>query len=69
MIKYGKIIEYNGSSGQIICSEGYKYILLEQNVLYNNPKLGDLISFKEEIYKTPEIEERVATFVKKIEEK
>lgn len=69
MIKYGKITEYNGSSGEIVCSQGFKYILLEQNILYNKPKIGDLVSFREEIYKTPEIYEKVATFIKKIEEK
>lgn len=69
MIKYGKIIEYNGSSGEIITSEGIRYILLEQNILYNDPKVDDFVSFKEEIYETPEIFERIATFVKKLEEK
>lgn len=69
MIKYGKIIEYNGSSGEIICSDGFKYILLSQNILYNNPKIGDVVSFKEEIYKTPEIYEKIATFINKVEKK
>lgn len=69
MIKYGKIVEYNGSNGEIICSEGFKYILLKQNLLYEVPEIGDVVSFREEIYKTPEIYEKIATFVKKIEEK
>ena len=67
MIKYGKIIEYNGTNGEILCSEGFKYILLSQNLLYKNPKVGDFVSFKEEIYKTPEISEKIATFINKIE--
>ena len=69
MIKYGRIIKYNGSSGEIICIDGFKYILLEQNILYKEPKIGDIVSFKEEIYKTPEICEKVATFIKKVEKK
>lgn len=66
MIKYGKIIEYNGSNGKIISNEGIKYILLSQNILYENPQIGDVVSFKEEIFKTPEISEKLATFIKKI---
>ena len=69
MIKYGKITDYNGCSGEIICSEGVKYILLDQNILYKEPKIGDIVSFKEEIYKTPEICENIATFINKVEKK
>ncbi len=68
MIKYGKIIEYNGCSGEIVSSEGIKYILLSQELLYEEVKIGDIVSFKEEIYKTPEINEKIATFIKKVEE-
>lgn len=66
MINYGKITEYNGSSGLIIDKEGNKYILLSQNILYENAKIDDYVSFIVETYKTVEIEEKVATFVKKV---
>lgn len=69
MIKYGKIINYNGCSGEIVCSEGIKYILLQQNILYKEPKIGDIVSFKEEKYATPEICEKIATFINKVEKK
>ena len=66
MIKFGKIVDYNGSSGYIISENGVKYILLEQNLFYKDAKVGDYVSFKEERYKTVEIDELIATFIKKI---
>ncbi len=66
MINYGKIMDYNGSSGYIIDKDGNKYVLLSQNILYKDAKKDDYVSFKVEIYKTIEIEERIATFVKKV---
>ena len=66
MKNYGKITEYNGSNGYITSKDGIKYILLSQNILYDNAKIGDYVSFKEEIYKTIEIEEKIATFINKI---
>ena len=67
-MKYGKIIDYNGSSGQIIDESGNKYILSYQNILYDNAKNGDLVQFKIEIFETPEIKEIIAINVKKIKE-
>ncbi len=63
MIKYGKIAEYNGNSGFIIDSEGNKYIVTSNNIEYNNVKENDFVSFKVELYKTIEVEEKIATFV------
>ena len=65
-MKYGKVLEYNGSSGYIISDNGIKYILLSQNIVDEDIKKDDYVSFREEIYKTVEIEEFIATFVKKI---
>jgi hypothetical protein len=62
----GKIIDYTGSSGFIIDNNGNKFIVSSNNILYSNPKCGDLVSFKIEIFKTVEIEEKIAVFVKKI---
>ena len=67
MKNIGKIINYVGCSGLIIDNEGKKYILLKDNILYLNPKIGDLVTFKVEKFKTVEIEENIATFVAKVE--
>ena len=67
-MKYGKVIEYNGSSGYIIGDNGEKYLLLTQNIISNDIKTGDYVSFREERYKTVEIDELIATFVKKIKD-
>ena len=67
MKNIGKIIDYNGSSGLIVDNNGEKYILSKNNILYSNPKNNDLVVFNVEIFKTIEIEEKIATFVSKIE--
>lgn len=66
MINYGKVMNYNGSSGYIIDKDGNKYILLCQNITSKDIKNGDYVTFKIETYKTVEITELLATFVKKI---
>ena len=38
-MKYGKVIEYNGSSGYIIGDNGEKYLLLTQNIISNDNPL------------------------------
>ena len=67
-MKYGKIVNYNGSSGYIISEDGVKYLLLAQNIINDDVKEGKYVSFKEERYKTVEIDELIATFVKKIKD-
>ena len=67
-MKYGKVIKYNGSNGYIISDNGIQYLLLAQNIINNDIKEGDYVSFKEERYKTIEIDELIATFVKKIKD-
>ncbi len=67
-MKYGKIVNYNGSSGYIISEDGVKYLLLAQNIINDDVKEGNYVSFKEERYKTVEIDELIATFVKKIKD-
>ena len=68
MVKYGKIIDYNGSSGTIIDEFGNKYILNYNNLHYKNAKKNDYVSFKEEIYKTTEIEEKIVVFVRLVKQ-
>ena len=63
----GKIINYNGSNGEVIDKTGKKYILSKNNCIYPNPQNGDLVVFKEEIFETVEVKEILATFVSKIE--
>lgn len=68
MIKtIGKIANYKAGSGLIIDSNGIQYIVTKQNIMYPNPKNGDLVSFNIEKFKTVEIDVNLATFVKKYE--
>lgn len=63
----GKIVNYTGGSGLIMDSEGNSYILLENNLLYSVPQIGDIVSFQVEVFKTIEIDEKIAVFVNKVE--
>ena len=65
MNNIGKVIEYDGFNG-IIESNGIKYIFNKNNVL-NDIKIGDIVKFNSEIYKSVEIIKYVATFVEKID--
>ena len=53
----GKIVNYTGGSGLIMDSEGNSYILLENNLLYSVPQIGDIVSFQVEVFKTIEIDD------------
>lgn len=65
MKNIGKIINYNGSNGLIIDKNGEKYILSKNNLLYSDPRNGDIVTFKVEKFKTIEIEKNIATFVQR----
>ena len=65
----GKIINFNGTSGEIIDIAGITYILSKNNIIYPNPQNGDIVIFKVEEFNTVEVNERIAIFVSKIEEK
>lgn len=66
MKNIGKIINYTGSSGIILDNNGKKYIVSKNNISYPNPQNGDLVTFKIEEFKTIEVEEKIATFVQRL---
>ena len=68
MKKYGVVIRYDGNNGEILSVDGVKYVILSQNLLSKDIKVGDKVSCKEEVFETVEIKEFVATFMKKINE-
>ena len=62
----GKIIKYNGSSGLIVDENNNQYLLLNHNIVGNEKiNVDDIVSFLPEVFKTIEIEEKVATFIEK----
>jgi len=65
MRKTGKIKEYDGYSGVIVDADKNTYLLLENDVLDKDLKTGDIVTFEPEVYKTLEIIENVARFVRK----
>ena len=64
MIKHGIIKEYDGYTGIIITIDRGEYILLKKEILYENPKIGDIVSFKYETISTEFETKYIARFVK-----
>ena len=66
MKKYGKVINYEGVSGNIKGIDGINYLLLDKNIIETdlNIKKDDNVEFESEYIKTPEVEINIAMFVK-----
>ena len=64
-MNYGKIVEFDGNVGNITDINGKKYLLLKHE-LKDDLEKNDYVVFKAEAYKSPEINENIARFVKKL---
>lgn len=68
--KEGKVTEYNCNTGIIIDRDNNEYLIIKNNIKDDdNLTIGDDVIFIPEIFKTIEIEERIATFIQKIKKK
>ena len=65
VLNYGKIVEFDGNVGNITDINGKKYLLLKHE-LKDDLEKNDYVVFKAETYKSPEINENIARFVKKL---
>ena len=65
-MNYGKIVEFDGNTGSIIDLNSDNYLLLSHELKDKKLNLNDYVIFKAEEFKTPEINENVARFVKKL---
>jgi hypothetical protein len=66
MKNYGKITKYNGLYGNIKGVDGVDYVLLDKNLLDANVNVSDNVEFECEMYKTPEVEVKMAMMVKSL---
>lgn len=66
MKNYGKITKYNGLYGNIKGVDGFDYVLLDKNLLDANVNVSDNVEFECEMYKTPEVEVKMAMMVKSL---
>lgn len=69
MKNYGKITKYNGVYGNIKGIDGNNYVLLDKHLLDRDVNVLDNVEFESELYKTPEVEVQMATFVKSLSKK
>lgn len=65
-IDYGKVVKYDGRSGNIIDDQGINYLFLASDVVSKEIKSGDYVTFHKEIFSTLDIKKNVARFVSKI---
>lgn len=62
----GKITKYNGLYGNIKGVDGNDYVLLNSNLVDGDVRVHDNVEFESELYRTPEVEVQMATFVKRL---
>ena len=66
MKKYGKVLVYDGYVGNIIDSDGIKYIFTTRDLKDKKIIEGDFVSFNYEIFETVEIKEYMARYITKV---
>lgn len=67
--RMGKIIEFDGFSGQLIdLKENKKHIFSNDDLITKELKVNDLVSYESETYSTIDNTFYVARFVKKVQE-
>ena len=65
MKQYGKVLAYDGYVGNIVDSNGIKYIFTTKDLKDKKIVEGDFVSFNVEIFETVEIKEFIARFITK----
>lgn len=62
----GKVIKYNGNTGIIIDKAKNEYLILKHNIKNNEDiAINDDVIFVPELFKTIDIEEKIATFIER----
>ena len=67
-MKYWKVLVYDGYVGNIIDSEGIKYIFTNRDLRDKKIVEGDFVCFNGEVFETVEIKEYTARFITKVSE-
>ena len=65
MRKIGKIVEFDGCSGELVDKDGKIHVFTKDDLTGGTVETGDVVQFDSELFKTVEIEMLVARFVKK----
>ena len=66
MKQYGKVLTYDGYVGNIIDSNGIKYIFTTKDLKDKKIVQGDFVSFNAEVFETVELKEYTARFITKV---
>lgn len=65
-MNYGKIVEFDGNTGNITDINGENHLLLQHELKDKTLKERDYVIFQSEKFETPEIKAKIARFVKKL---
>ena len=65
MRKIGKIIEFDGYSGELIDKEGIRHVFTKDDLMSKSINVEDIVYFDSQLFKTVEVEMFLAKFIKK----
>lgn len=63
---YGKVVEYDGCVGTVLGIDGNNYMFVDNDLVDEDVKKGDYVSFDKDLYKDVELIRYMARFVKRI---
>lgn len=65
MRKIGKIVEFDGYSGELIDKEGIRHVFTKDDLMSKSINVEDIVYFDSQLFKTVEVEMFLAKFIKK----
>ena len=69
MKKEGKIIKFDVFCGTILDNENKEYFMPNEEIMSDKLKVNDKVTFEPDVYKTIDVEIKLARFVKKLDRK
>ena len=63
----GKIIEFDGMSGTLVDRDKNEYIFTHGDLENKDLKVGDIVVFEKELFKTIDVQLNLARFIKKMD--
>ena len=65
MRKIGKIVEFDGYSGELIDKVGIRHVFTKDDLMSKSINVEDIVYFDSQLFKTVEVEMFLAKFIKK----
>lgn len=65
MRKIGKIVDFDGYSGELVDKEGTRHVFTKDDLMSEGVNVEDIVYFDSQLFKTVEVEMFLAKFIKK----